>query len=97
MHQLDDGAGDGDLPGVGLGPQLRGKHREQRAEPFAAGLEQVLDRLGHQLVGLAQLGGHQVLDAGHSVADVGGESGVAEIHARHHGRWCPHLSNILVS
>ena len=54
------------------------------------------DRLGHQLVGFAQLGGHQVLDAGHSVADVGGESGVAEIHARHHGRWCPHVSNILV-
>ncbi len=70
VHQLDDRARDGDLPRVGFGPELRGQHREQRAEPLAAGLEQVLDRLGHQLVGLAQLGGHQLLDARHSVANI---------------------------
>ena len=97
VHQLDDGTADGDLPGVGIGAELGGQHREQRAEAFATGLEQMLHRLGHQLVGLAQLGGHQVLDARHAVADVGGEGGVAEVHPRHHGRRCPHWSNILGS
>ena len=68
----------------GFGPQLRRQHREQRAEPLAAGLEQMLHGLGHQLVGLAQLSGHQVLDAGHAVADLLREGGVTEVHARHH-------------
>ncbi len=95
MHQLDDGPGDGDLPRVGFWAQPRREHREQRAEPFAAGLEQMLDRLGHQLVGFAQLSGHQVLDAGHPVADVVREDGVPEIHSRHHTRRCPHPANIL--
>ena len=69
VHQLDDRTRDGDLPGVGFRAELRGQHREQRAEPLAAGLEQMLNGLGHQLVGLAQLGGHQLLDARHPVAD----------------------------
>ena len=97
VHQLDDRARDGDLPGVGFRAELRGQHREQRAEALAAGLEQMLNGLGHQLVGLAQLGGHQLLDARHPVADVGGEHGVTEVHARDHGRWCLHCSNILGS
>ena len=97
VHQLDDGARDGDLPRVGFGAQPRRQHREQRAEPLAAGLEQVLDGLGHQLVGFAQLSGHQVLDAGHAVADILREGGVSEIHPRHHARWCPHPANILGS
>ena len=97
VHQLDDGARDGDLPGVGFRAELRGQHREQRTEALAAGLEQMLNGLGHQLVGLAQLGGHQLLDARHPVADIGGERGVTEVHARDHGRWCLHCSNILGS
>jgi hypothetical protein len=97
VHQLDDGAGDGDLRVVGIGSQLRGQHGEQRAEALAAGLEQMLHGLGHQFVGFAQLSGHQVLDAGHAVADVGGEGGVSELHARHHTRRCPHPANILGS
>ncbi len=97
VHQLDDGAGDGDLPVVGIGPQLRGQHGEQRAEPLAAGLEQVLHGLGHQFVGFAQLSGHQVLDAGHALADVLREGGVSEVHARDHARRCPHPANILGS
>ncbi len=95
VHQLDDGAGDGDLPVVGVGAELRGQHGEQRAEPLAAGLEQMLHGLGHQLVGFAQLGGHQVLDAGHAVADLLRKGGVPEVHARHHARRCPHPANIL--
>ena len=80
---------------VGIGTQLRGQHGEQRAEALAAGLEQMLDGLGHQLVGFAQLSGHQVLDAGHAVADVLRKGGVPEVHARDHARRCPHPANIL--
>ena len=77
-----------DLPGVGFGPQLGGQHREQRPEPFAAGLEQMLHGLGHQLVGAAQLGLHERFDPRHAVADVAGRIGVAEVHPRHHARRC---------
>ena len=97
VHQLDDGARDGDLPVVGIGTQLRGQHGEQRAEPLTACLEQVLHGLGHQLVGFAQLSGHQVLDAGHAFADFLREGGVPEVHARDHARRCPHPANILGS
>ena len=86
---------DVDLPRVGLGAQPRRQHREQGAEAFAACLEQMLDRFGHQLIGFAQLSGHQVLDAGHPVADILREAGVPEIHPRHHTRRCPHPANIL--
>ena len=51
----------------------------------------------HQLVWPAQLGFHQLLDAGHPVAHIRGEGGVAEVHARYHRRRSPHPTNILVS
>ena len=84
-----------DLPRVGFGSQTGGQHREQRTEPFAAGLEQMLDRLGHQLIGFAQLSGHQIFDPGHALADILGEAGVSEVHPCHHARWRPHPANIL--
>ena len=97
VHQLDDRARDRHLPRVGVGPQLRGQHREQRAEPLAAGLEQVHHRVADDLVALAELLADQRLDAGNAVADTCGERGVAELDPRHHGRWCFHPSNILGS
>src|ERR1700742_3107045 len=54
-------------------------------------------RLRHQVVGAAQLGFHELLDASHPVADIGGEGSVAEVDTRHHRRRSPHEPNILVS
>ena len=55
----------------------------------------MLNGFGHQLVGFAQLSGHEVLDAGHRVADFLRETGVSEVHPGHHTRWRPHPANIL--
>ncbi len=96
VHQFDDRAGDRHLPGVGVRSDLRGQHGEQRPEPLAAGLEQVRQRVGHHLVGAAQLGVHELLDPPDTVAHGRGERGVAEVNARHHRRRSPHPTNILV-
>src|SRR6201993_5363673 len=53
--------------------------------------------LRHEVVGPAQLGFHELLDASHPVAHIGGKGSVAEVHTRHHRRRSPHEPNILVS
>ncbi|CQD08499.1 hypothetical protein BN970_01642 [Mycolicibacterium conceptionense] len=95
VDQLDDGPGDRDLRIIRPRAQRRREHGKQRAEAFSTGLEQMLDGLGHELIGFAQLVRHQLFDPGDVVPDVGGECRVPEINARHHSRWCPHSSNIL--
>ena len=97
VHQLDDGAGDSHLARLRVGPELRRQHREQRPEPLAARLEQMQHRLGEQIVAVAQLGFHQLLDPADPVADARCEIGVTEVDARHHARWSPHPTNILGS
>src|SRR6201987_3404772 len=54
-------------------------------------------RLRHQVVGPAQLGFHELLDASHPVADIGGEGSVAEVDTRHHRSRMPHEPNIVGS
>ena len=71
MHQLDDGACDASpARSPDRGPICADSTVNSGPEALAAGLEQVQHGLGHQVVGFAQLSGHQVLDAGHAVAHV---------------------------
>ena len=95
VHQFDNRTRNGDLPGIRIRPDLRRQNGEQRSEPLTARLEQMQYGLGHQLVTATQFGGDHLLDPADSVADRFGEHRVAEIHARHHGRRCPHPANIL--
>src|ERR1700744_2434091 len=54
-------------------------------------------RIGHDLVGAAQLDIHKLLDLRDAVPHRRGECGVAEINARYHRRRSTHATNILVS
>ena len=81
----------------GLGPVCADSTVNNGRNRLPPALNRCSQRIGHDLVGAAQLGVHELLDFRDTVAHRRGEHGVAEVDARHHRRRSPHSTNILVS
>lgn len=94
VHQLDGCPRDRDLPSVGVGAQLRRKHREKRSKRGAAGVDKVRHRVAHNLVGLGEFAIDQLCNPGNPVVDVGGELRVTQADCRDHARGRRHAHNI---